>query len=709
MKRDGWLDKFLQSEKITKLAKHIEASYVDQVRLIQEGKTLAKWSSVEDALQDFASRHGLTSKELSTLKRAASEKTAAGKIRTQEENIALADKEGLGSQALEFMGKAKNKHTQDSPSPFVISPDEAEELKKLKSDKENLKHDLNNNGIDDANEFVLSQQASRLLLLQKAGEGKILNLPVTDKPTSEQVQELLKEFTAESTERPYSIARLGFKFTSFQDTRPVENAPIKVTILNYVAHKPALADAIAVDLINQLNQELPLVRTPDMEWDGWLSFISKEYEKTKDPKLNMLRVELTKLHDLVTKGITLPFSREDKAVNPKEIPSIMKRFPASYRRKIIQLVAEGSLRHHLSKEYGVKHPIAFSSGYPIASFALMQSFSPFTESKPVFTDEAQKTLFEKQLADKATVRADGRKMIDPDSYKEILDSLQIQTSSKEVQRPLSSVKIGDEPIYVKNQANDSYQPKTYNLSAGAEVEDIENYLIDLSDDLMATMHGNPVLGYLQIEGKNVKVTLDDVLNRKVVVDGKEYEIRKDNKDRLDFTAQPNYGLAPRSSTTPWWSSFASQVGKTKQFGKPSPKQSPAPSTSSESPQSSSIDWTSLIKKQSTATYLHKFAAEVPQFMDSKGHPFTSEKDLKQALVSEMLEELQNDKEMVDLIVTKVMAWVDKLPEAKEQKTQAPLPTSEELPLAASSITRLKKIASPKVQAKITYILNSLRK
>ena len=71
----NWLDKFLD-EKLLKVAKNVEASYINHIVRIFEGKS-EKFSSIDDALTDFSSRLGLSSLEFDSLKKQAMVKMAA--------------------------------------------------------------------------------------------------------------------------------------------------------------------------------------------------------------------------------------------------------------------------------------------------------------------------------------------------------------------------------------------------------------------------------------------------------------------------------------------------------------------------------------------------------------------------------------------------------------------------------------------------------
>lgn len=747
--RDRWLDKFLNSDKMVKLAKQIEASYIDHVRMIQEGKGLAKWSSVEDALQDFASRHGLTPREVRALRTAT--KTAQ-QVPTQETNLQTAEDEGLGSQALEFMSNAKHKHTENTNSPWVLNKKDAPLAKKLRS-KETSKHDLHEqNEIDtQGNEFLSSQNTAAYIagLRKFSGEfGKLLQLPAG--VAQESMPKLEEELKGLDWTSDYKILRHAFRFTGLSG-KPlrVPGEPVKVTIYEFAVHKRKLAELINEDLRQQLSQELP--------FEEWIQFLST----LKDPRAQSLQRKLVQMYRDLFHDPAAVKSKSDRTLS-EDVRVILQFFPTSYQRKILELLAEGKYRY-VTVEKGRGFSNTWRTTYEKGRVVLMESYEPFVRTRPIFENAEQAATLRQALVDK------GQKEYTDEEFKALLQSLNIsfeELSSFKKQQPLSMGKEDKNPILVHNKPNEKYRPVTNKLSANEshDPDRAESQLVDLNNHFVSTLRRDieqlrKAQTALQ-KGKKIEVQLTP-LAYEPQPDGSTKELNIFDLEKKDYTAKtipfgegekatliqnPNAGLhssfsgslaqpdmkagrnkvdLPGTQQTTEWDDVPHKESKKKKTRTPSDEWA---NYADKSPEELEKELASLKKlKESRVDFIkHQLVklAEAGTFVDGEGRIFHSEEEVQDTLFGEMLEEARPD------ILKQVMAELEKwLEQAPKANVPTPQPTnmsivqtpdevedneeslseeeqSNELPLAASTTLRLKRLAklSPKTAARLALLL-----
>lgn len=94
MNYPSWLQHFLDSRVAIKISKKVEANYIERLkRLHEDTRITMQYSSVQDALQDFANRTGLTTLEVRALNRRAVVKLATDFVerdrKTDQRNLAI--------------------------------------------------------------------------------------------------------------------------------------------------------------------------------------------------------------------------------------------------------------------------------------------------------------------------------------------------------------------------------------------------------------------------------------------------------------------------------------------------------------------------------------------------------------------------------------------------------------------------------------------
>jgi len=433
MKRSNWIDNFLNKE-IKKIAFEVEANYVDRVKRLMEdtGRGQSKWSSIEEALDDFASRNGFSRKEVRHLQKAASSQI------TDKNVLKKMEEEGLGSSAIEYMSRAKGKHTPSSASPFFLTEKDYALSKKMKKEEES-RHDLSSTDLKEySNEFspvqavlkevirtsglnrdlvkvikasqdkeifadILPQVKEYLVenpldfnsqlratreiadsmyfdlsnfftetieacLSIRTAQDKILDIPGSP-GDPEAFEQLEKELKTLDISTPYKIVRHGFKFTSKDDKSfKSKGEPVKVTVYRYSFLKRKLAEVINEQLRDQLSRELPI--------DQWIEYL----EGQSSPRSQAVKHKLEQIkRDLYSEDAAFVETKKD-STPPGNIKRITQLFPASYQKEILKMLVEGQYRH-LTSEEGREFAKVYTSGYRVGSFVLMDSYDPFLTLK----------------------------------------------------------------------------------------------------------------------------------------------------------------------------------------------------------------------------------------------------------------------------------------------------------------------------------------
>lgn len=598
------------------------ASYTDYVIRLFEGKS-NKYSSVEEALSDFSSRLGLSSLDRDQLKKQALLKIA--QLKTFED-------EGITDpKAISYMSKAKNKHTNQSGSPFVVNKQNektlSDKLKKRKQDRSN-NHEDPNQQASQANEFANNANSdgsasARLQVqrLEKLAEefGKIL--PFNRAPSEQSIEQLKKELSATDIDTSFKISRYGFNFTDINGKYPQPGKPIRVTAYQYSFLKDNLIKLINDDLKKQLSQE--------MDFDGWISFLEEKVKTKQLPSTEGWELidKLEKMkRQLYGDDKTRPFIIDEGGKRiTQQIKKMLSWFPVSYRNKILKMMAEGKYRHLLSEASDKDHSSIFPTSYRRASFVLMDSFAPYNHI--VFKPEKEKL---KQLLQ--TIVTNKKQQYSQEEFIDILNSLdisyQLVPSSKEYQIvPLhSKVKIK-----IDASSNEGYKPSTFE-DIGASAESKEKLLQQFHNQLMTAINSElPLVHEPQPDGSIKELYLDDIVNNK-----KDYTASSiAGEDKDSRISNPKSGMHPSFEGT-----IEQRSGEDLFENTRSKRKTPTPSSSkSKSPQDLQDLLQKLKNRQgSNKKYLNRYAESSGLWIDDRGRSFNSEDEMKTVLYKEMIEE-----------------------------------------------------------------------
>lgn len=715
----NWLDKFLD-EKAVKIARTIRASYIDHAVRLFEGKS-KKFSSVDDALQDFAQRLGLNASELESIKKEAMAKIAQ---HTPPSTLEDLKEEGITDpKAIEYMSKAKGKHTKDSPSPFNLTKDKAkpfvDELKRRRNllqqeapTAEQQSNELGtSSGGGDGSSFASSQ------LLQKTAEefGKILPF---GEPSMESLEGLKKELGEIDIDTPYRSSRFGFQFTDMKSGGlPKAGQPIKVTTYQYSFLKDEIIKIVNEDLRKQLEQELP--------FDKWTSFIEEKVKSKEIPATEGWHL-VDKIKSMQSKLIgdekTRPFFVEEKKKRVSEqIKNILRWFPVSYREKILRMLAEGKYRHLHSEASAKNAERTFATGYRRGSFVLMKSFSPYV-SISVRPEGTQRNELLKAVVTNKKPDGSSVQEYSNEEFKNLLNSLNIKyteaPASQEYQiLPLHS-KIR---IKVENTKNTNYEPLTLDEEF-VDIKDNEGLLEKLNDHLFDAIRQDAPLAYEPSQsGAQTPLKLLDLATSK-----KDLTLstipHKDAEGKESDLPNPKAGM------------HTSFEGSIEQKDKPpeGPKDLPEginfddmplmqqPKKKREAPApASEFDFQKMLdeiqspkvkklKDIGTVVRILKKYAAVGLFMDSKGRPFNSEEQMKKTIFDELFKE--STSQIIDKVVQLNLAIIESakgisLPQSSQneegieepvKKMTPPMKPIEEKeedkqPLAAQTIVKLRAI------------------
>lgn len=709
MKRSSWIDKFLTSDTMTKLAKQVESNYIKQLQKLKDEVTATtKWSSIEEALEDFATRNGLSRKEIKSLQK------AAGLIPATEETPA--DKlmeEGIGSQGAEFMAKSK-KHSHPGRGPFVVTnPSTADQIR----ERSKSLHDAVNSDKPQSNEMqAIDQAAYWNIRFQKYAQefGKILDMPGVG--TEEGIKKLVEELAPTDYKSTYNLVRHGFKFTNVHgEGFAKKDEPVKVTVYQYSFLKTNIAHAINQTLRQQLAQELPI--------DEWIAFLeSKGGSQARDIKMQLQKLQ----RDLFSDKPGFVETELDRA-KPQSINGILQFFPRSYQRVILSMLAEGEYRHLTGGE-GRKHSQIFSSGYALGSFILMESFDPYVKIVPQL-----KTKEDKQALVSALTAASPKDVYENEEFISLLDSLGISHQDMPVTKEYQTLKMADKSIRINNNTNPSYRPVTNKLSPQelTDPEAVEEQLKSFQDRLAsiimqdsdriekAKAEGRPApsltpLAYeKQADGTYVPVDLKTLGTRDLTKTKLTYQDpTSGEKVHLD---NPTAGIHPSykgsfeglQTQEPFFS--GSNVGRWKsqpQSTTPPPTATP-PTTSEPTPEQKKQKEDRWERFKNKAKDLKKFQASTrimirlgaaDLWIDDKGRIYPSQDQMEKTLYEECVSEAETN--IIDKVADDLSIFVQQMPSDNVvpfKPKESPTPEEEQeekdrLPLAARSIERLKKIA-----------------
>ena len=704
------LDKILQ-EKTIKLARIVRASYIEHVVRLFEGKS-NKYSSVESALQDFAQRLGLDNNELGQLKKQAFIKMA--QLEQQHTLNKLEDEGITDPKAVSYMAKQKNKHTDNTSSPFSLNKQKAapliEELKKRHPQEEAP-------GVEDqTNELGSSLSGGSFAslgndALRKIAEefGKILPF---GGPSQEALEDLKSELGEIDLDTPYKAARFGFNFTNLQGGFPKPNTPIKVTTYQYSFLKDNFVKIINDDLKKHLAQEMP--------FDQWIAFLE---EKIKSKEIHHtegwgLVDKLKKMQrQLFGDETTAPYSIDETAKRvPTQVRNILKWFPVSYREKILRMLAEGKYRHILTEASGREHANVFPTSYARSSFVLMDSFAPYS----AISIKPDKDLLKALLTSVVTNK---KQEYSNDEFKTLLDSLGIKYTEKPASREYQAMNLHSKvQIKVENSKNSSYKPLTFDKEA-VDVNDKEALLEKFNDHLFNAIREDLPLAYeTQPDGSTKELKLSDLGGAKKDLTLSSISHKDEVGNEVDVP-NPKAGMhasfegsisqkskpAEGPKNIPTGISFEDMSPTAKPKEKKEKEKSTAPT--------GDFDFSDMLEKLkakklkglgSVLNILQKYASS-GLWMDGKGRSFDSEENLRKTLESEMIQESASS--IVDKAVQMSMSGLTSAPESPISKQPRVIEEAEEdkLPLAANTILRLRIVASKThnshLKTKINQIIN----
>lgn len=709
MKRSSWIDKFLTSDKMTKLAMQVESNYVKQLqRLKDEVTATQKWSSIEEALDDFATRNGISRKELRYLQKAAG--LAPAQQETSAEKLI---EEGIGSQGAEFMAKSK-KHSEPGKGPFVVTNPQS--AKQIREKARSLKDAFDENAHPQTNEMnAMDTTAYWTMQFKKYAQefGKILDMPSVG--TEEGMKKLVEELSPSDFKSTYNLVRHGFKFTNVHgEGFTKKDEPVKVTVYKYSFLKTNIANAINQSLRQQLAQELPI--------DQWIAFLeTKGGSQARDIKMQLQKLQ----RDLFSDKPGFVETELDRA-KPQTINRILQFFPRSYQRVILSMLAEGEYRH-LTGEAGRKHSEIFSSGHALGSFILMESFDPYIKIVPQL-----KTKEEKQALVSA-LSASEKDTYSHSEFADLLDRTGIAYQDMPVTKEFQTLKMADKSIRIDNDTNSSYRPVTNKLSPQdlTDPEAVEEQLKSFQDRLAsiimqdsdriekAKAEGRPIpnltpLAYeKQSDGSYVPVDLKTLGTRDLTKTKLSYE-DPSTKEKT-YIDNPTAGIHPSfkgsleglQTQEPFFSGTNVSRWKSKpQTGTPTVS-TPAPEPTVEQKKEKEDRWERFKNK---AKDLKKFQAltramirlgAADLWIDDKGRIYPSQDQMEKTLFEECADEAASD--IIEKATDSLESFVDQMPtdnvvpfKSKDLKPEETLEEPEEeedrLPLAAKSVERLKKIA-----------------
>ena len=643
---DRWLDKFIET-KLVKIAKDVRASYIEQLARIFEGKLNTKYSSVDEALDDFASRLGLQASEVALLKKEALAKVAQ-KTQSDPALEKLKDHGITDPKAIRFMSKSKHKHTQQTSSPFAINQQQgdqlAEKLKQQQQDDHETPKDEN-------------QQNE----LTKSGTLRIADLPKKvfpfEQPSFEQI---VKELQERKPIKQYRTARTAFKFRSIDRSRanfPVEvGSPIAVTIYAFAFHKDKVIDFITKDLLKILSSELK-----PTEWAQKVQHFAKEVDRP------VLLERLNEINELLKKE-HVDINKKDKMIE------FIKLLPISYQDEVLKLLASGYYKHLIPEASGRTHAYVFSSRYEQSTFVLMKSFAPYKQL--AITEKSKEKLgafLTGLLSDenKQALKAGQQVLINLsfDQARDLLDKN--GTEYKEVagveDESESNFLGGRLKVNIESQANKDYQPLVLEKSI-KDPKQQEQMAAELTNAIHEASRANIPLafeakdheGVTSYEGKSLgDLTLEQTnfLNP---------TIEKDKK----VIQNPLSGLHPTYKGTV-----------------------PKPKTPLTGPQLPKLSETII-------NTIKKYAQQFELWLDDEGRTFQNEEQLRNLVVKEIMLDLES--EVVNEAVSKVLQTIGSSPSTIPSKlVEQPIPEAE---LLASSILTLTKIALKLEDEKLIKLL-----
>jgi hypothetical protein len=677
-----WLDKFLQEQKITKLARNIEASYVEHLSRLIEGKS-NKFSSIEDALKDFSERLGLSNSEMLSLKKKAMKKIAEQnkifKIAQIKQKLETLKEEGITDpKAVSFMAKSKGKHQKDTASPFSLNEKEGDQIVEILNQKKK-EYDSRSQEVQNS-EFSSSLTAHVRNRLQKVAEefGKVLPF---EKPSLESLDLLKKELSPLDTTDAFKAARIAYKFSSLSGGSPKAGAPVKVQTFEYAPLAPEVIKLMNENLRDQISKE--------MNFDEWISFLKESTQEVPEGSQIIDKLEKMKNQLVGEDKYNLP---EDKPRVRREISYLLERLPQSFQKIVLRLISRGEYRRFLTRREDAEHSKLYSSSYQRSSFLLMDSFGILQTVIPKFSSKESKIELAKKIVSLK------KKTFSAEEFKELLQSTGNNYIEKETKEDTSKQVIEWGPasnqklaVEISNVQNPNYKPLIPNKTSTG-FEDQHNQMVGFHNKIAdAISEGLPLAYEPQEDGSVKPLSIHDLSSKREDYTqpkiGSESKI--DNKNlglHPSFSAQKLPSLQQNKSQKGTGSSILDQILNKKKEQK--------------SNESSDLGTDSLLqdllnKKSNVISKALQKLAEVGSWVSDKGQAFSTEEQMKESFRSEWLKKFED--QIVEILANNLQKQL-KSGQASPQPVKKELEDESEeqkLPLAAHIKTKLRQLKANK--------------
>lgn len=689
-----WLSKFLQDQKITKLARNIEASYIEHVSRLLEGKD--KFSSIEDALKDFSERLGLSNSEMLTLKKKAMKKIAEQnkirKIAQIKQKLETLKDEGITDpKAIRFMSNSKGKHNKDTASRFTLDEKDGDELVEL------IKQEKKEYGVDSKdqatqnNEFSTSLTSHIRNRIQKVAEefGKVLPF---EKPSFESVKLLQKELSPlESTTDAFKAARLAYNFTSLDGGQPKAGSPVKVKTYEY-------APNLAPEVIKLMNENLRSQMTQEMNFDEWISFLTENTQEIPQSADTISKLKKMKSFIVGEKEYNIDTHSVDGSIK-----SFLEKLPQSFQKIVLRLISRGEYRQFIPVKEGKKRENIYRTGYQQSSFLLMDSFGLKKTVIPKFTSNATAVALAKKLD------ASGKTELSVEEFKDLLTSTDNKYVEKETGDEATKTWVvwGEGPsrrmeIKLLNSGNPSYKPLIPSKTPSS-FDDRHDQMVGFQNKIAdAVSEGLPLVYEPQQDGSSKPLSIHDLAKKKEDYTqshiGSEEEGKVENKN---MGVHPSYSI--KGIATPQISK------KDKKNQLPSWVPSPGKKEVTHNPVALDIgqadedlgeDTFPTDKKSAIIKKTLQKLAEMGSWISDEGKAFTSEEQMTQSFSSQWFEHFED--QVVEILTKNLQKQLKSGQQSSNQEKEEKLvdkstdmDKEEKLPLAAHIRTKLRQLKANK--------------
>lgn len=677
---------------LKRFSNNYKKAYLEELSSLKEQFRTSehkKWSSIEEALEDFAKRNNFSRYDksfISLMKEAGLEKEAglSQDVESKEDLAQEMREEGLGSQAVEFMSKSKNKHTDKTWSPFALDQTN-KELKEVMQSEEKVRHDQFEQSDTEKNEF--SRSARKEYLLNKLAQefGKILDL---DQPSLEKVEELSKELERRELKKEYKIVRYGFQFSGFgtKGKLKVQNEPIKVTVHSYGFLKDTLADRLNDQVRKQLSQELPI--------EKWIAFLKEQGQQI--PQSGNLINKLIQLYNQIYGEKAVYVQQEKGKTKPEQVNLFMRTLPKSYQLAVLKMLIEGQYRHWVKEEIGKGHSERISSSHQLGTFMLMEDYNPFIRVVPEPKSNEEKMQLAKGLFSL------GKTKLSSEEFISLLEQLGISHIEKPSHKEFQTLKVKKDanPIEIENKINEGYRPLTNKLSR-EELQDPDLFadqMIKFQDHIAGVLLNDiqkiqeaeqkgisPELTPLAYESTEEGIKPVDILN----MQRKDYTTEK-FKDQSNEQSFETGGLFPHkefSKFTPSQREEGIKMPDIKLEDLDALFSSPEKEEKKEKKSDDDI-FAEFFRDASNKIELLKRAQQSDIWISDDGILFNSQQEMENHYWQEFLQEAKDD--VIDLAASELQREIEQIPEPKEEKVAPPAPEEKVVPNNEKQLAANKK-------------------